>query len=47
MSLLKRSVLLIALVLAPTTVAQPPGEVVIYSGRSEPLIVPVIPRSSG
>jgi iron(III) transport system substrate-binding protein len=42
MSLLKRSLLLIALVLAPTTVAQPPGEVVIYSGRSEPLIVPVI-----
>lgn len=42
MSLLKRSLVLAVLMLAPTTLAQPSGELVIYSGRSEPLIVPVI-----
>ncbi len=42
MSLVKRSLLLAVLLLAPTTLAQPSGELIIYSGRSEPLIVPVI-----
>lgn len=38
----KRLALIAVLVLAPMTLAQPSGELVIYSGRSEPLIVPVI-----
>jgi iron(III) transport system substrate-binding protein len=42
MSLLQKFLLVAVLVLAPTTLAQPSGELVIYSGRSEPLIVPVI-----
>lgn len=42
MSWVKKLVLLTVLALAPTTLAQPSGELVIYSGRSEPLIVPVI-----
>lgn len=42
MSLVKRSLLLAVLLCAPMTLAQPSEELVIYSGRSEPLIVPVI-----
>lgn len=42
MSLVRKSLLLAVLLLAPTTLAQPSGELVLYSGRSEPLIVPVI-----
>ncbi|MDW8330000.1 MAG: extracellular solute-binding protein, partial [Candidatus Bipolaricaulota bacterium] len=42
MSLLRKSLLFAVLWLTPTALAQPSGELVIYSGRSEPLIVPVI-----
>ncbi len=42
MSLVKKSLLLAVLLLVPTAFAQPSRELVIYSGRSEPLIVPVI-----
>ncbi len=44
MHILKKVLLLCALILpiAPTIVAQPSGELVVYSGRREPLIVPVI-----
>lgn len=40
--MLKKFVVVAALMLVSTTLAQPSGELVIYSGRSEPLIVPVI-----
>lgn len=42
MSAVKKIALAAVLMLAPTTLAQPSGELVIYSGRSEPLIVPLI-----
>ncbi|MFN4219213.1 MAG: extracellular solute-binding protein [Candidatus Bipolaricaulia bacterium] len=42
MSVVKKFAVAVALMLAPTTLAQSSGELVIYSGRSEPLIVPVI-----